>query len=402
MARGSLGALKHLGSMGGPSKPGRFRPVGVDFGTYALKVMQLTGGDRPSLVSAASIDTPHDLLADPAGRLAFQTQQLPGLVRSAGFKGKRAVCLLPAPLTYTTHLQVPKGDDNMIEGASRIAVGAQLGCDPASLVMRWHEVGPSNQGQGKLEVLAMASPRRTVDRLMQALAGAKLEPVGMRTEPVALLRGFQSLGLTSETETTLYLDLGYGTTKALIAHGQKLLFARTIELGGAALDREIAERRKVSAERSHELRLGCIEFSGVEKPPVASVTALGGGGVARVGESGLRMPAAMTDSRKSVSVLPDVRESLEMLGDEVSMCLRYHQSLFPSSPVTRVVLTGGESRHLGLCRRVAGAARVSVQAGDPARAIGRTGKEPSAGVDLAQPMPGWAAVLGLGMCPTDL
>ena len=402
MARGSLGALKQLGSIGGPAKATRFRPIGVDFGTSALKVMQLGPGDKPSLLAAAALETPPDLLEDAAARLAFQAEQLPHLIRSAGFKGKRAVCLLPAPLTYTTHLQVPRGDAAMIETAAKISVGAQLGCDPNALVMRVHEVGPAAQAQGKLEVLAMASPRRTVERLMNALVGAKLEPVGMRTEPVAILRAFQSLGLTPPDETTLYLDLGYSTTKAVIARGPKLLFSRSIELGGRAMDLEVSQRRKVSVERSHELRIGCLEFSGVKRAPVSSVTGLGGGGVAGVGEGGLRTAPPNADTRKSVSVMPDVSETLEMLGDEVAMCLRYHHSLFPSDPVTRAVMTGGESRHLGLCRRLAGTVRVAVQAGDPARAIGRTGKEPARGVDLSEPMPAWAAVLGLGMCPTDL
>lgn len=402
MGRPSLGALRQLGSKSAGSKPSRTRPIGVDFGTHSLKVMQVGPGERPSLIAAAQVETPHELLDDAAARLAFQTEQLPKLIRSGGFKGKRAACLLPASLTYTTHLQVPKGDASMIESAARVGVGGQLGCDPSALVLRVHEVGPAVGGGGKVEVLAMASPRRTVERLMGALAGAKLEPVGMRTEPVAVLRAFQALGLTPGDETTLYLDLGYGTTKAIIARGAKLLFSRSIELGGRAMDQEVSQRRKLSLERSHELRIGCSEFSGVRRAPVASVTGLSHGSVARVGESGLRMPTQNADNRKAVSVMPDVAETLEMLGDEVAMCLRYHHSLFPNEPVTRAVMTGGESRHLGLCRRLAGTVRVSVQAGDPARAIGRSGKEPSVGVDLSAPMPAWSAVLGLGLCPTDL
>ncbi|MEM9166696.1 MAG: hypothetical protein AAGB48_06695 [Planctomycetota bacterium] len=402
MPRGSLGALKQFGSLGGPAKPGRYRPIAVDFGTAALKVMQLGSGDKPSLIAAAAVETPPELLDDLPGRIAFQAEQLPGLVRSAGFKGKRASCLLPAPMSYTTHTAVPKGDAATVESAARIAIGAQLGCDPSSLLVRWYEVPDAAHASGKIEIVAMAAPRRSVDRLMQALVTARLEPVGMHTEPVALLRAFHSLGLTPEGEVTLYLDLGHSTTKAVIAKGASLRFARTIELGGQAMDREVSTRRKLSLARSHELRMNCSEFSGVRRAPVASVTGLGEGARARVGEEGLRMPAAMADNRKEVSVMPDVAETLEMLGDEVAMCLRYHQSLFPSDPVTRAVLTGGESCNLGLCRRLAGAVRVAVQAGDPARAIGRSGKEPAQGVDLTQPMPGWAAVLGLGLCPTDL
>lgn len=407
MRKASLGAWRQLGAKGGAPKPGKGMPIAVDFGASALKVFQLTPGDPAGFGAAAAIDTPNELLDDPSARLAFQVQQLPGLIRGGGFKGRRAVCLIPACLTHTTHVQVPKGDPASVENAARFAVSQQLSCSPDALVVRHHEVGPA-QDPGKSEVITIAASRGVVSRLMSGLASAKLEPVGMRTEAVALLRGFTALGLTQSSDTCLYLDMGYSATKAVIARGNSLLLARTIELGGRSLDEEISRRRKVSIERSHQCRLACSEFSGVERAPVATVTGLGVGGTARVGEAGLRMPPERAEirergvERKSVSVVPDVGETLEMLGDEVAMCLRYHQSLFPGAPVTRAVLTGGESRQLTLCRRLAGVVRVAVQAGDPTRALLRSGKEPSVGVDATAPMPGWAAVLGLGLCPTDL
>lgn len=401
MRKASLGALRQLGAKAAATKQPKGFPISVDFGAAALKVLQLAPGTQPSFAAAAQLDTPAELLDDPSARLAFQVEQLPRLIRSAGFKGKRAVCLIPASLTHTTHVQVPKGDAATIESAAKIAIATQLSCSPDAIVVRHHEVGPA-QDPGKTEVITVAASRGVVGRLMNALASAKLEPVGMRTEGVALLRGFTALGLTRPEEVCLYLDMGYSATKAIIAQGNRPLLARTIEIGGRAFDEEISRHRKVSIERSHELRLACGEFSGVQRAPVASVTGLGGGGSARVGEAGLRMPGEQAESRKSVSVVPDVGETLEMLGDEVAMCLRYHHSLFPSMPVTRAVFTGGESRQLTPCRRLAGVVRVAVQAGDPTRALLRSGKEPSIGVDTAAPMPGWAAVLGLGLCPTDL
>jgi Tfp pilus assembly PilM family ATPase len=401
MGRSSLNALRQIGSLGGP-KQSKGYPISVDFGADSLKVVQLGPGEKPTLVAAAALETPAELRSDPAERLAFQMAQLPSVVRLAGFRGKRAACLLPAALTYTTHLQVPRGDAAAIESGARIAVASQLQCDPSALVMRHYEVGTSAQDASKTEVVVMAASRGLVGRLMGALAAAKLEPVGMHTEPVALLRAFQGLGMTPADDVTLYLDLGFGTTKALIAEGPRLLFARTIEIGGRSMDAELSRRRKLSADNCHELRLGCVEFSGVKRAPQAAVSGLNTQGAARVGQNGLRMPGELADNRKAPSVLPDVGETLEMLGDEVAMCLRYYQSLFPAKPVARAVMTGGESRLLGLCRRLAGAVRVPVQAGDPARALLRSGKEPAAGVDVNAAMPGWAAVMGLGLCPTDL
>ena len=392
MPRASFSANKSKRRRGpGPTLTRQPRPIAVDFGTSALKVVQVTGADTPALVAAASLDTPPELFDDPAARIAFQTQQLPSLMRSAGFKGKRAACLLPASMTFCKHLQVAKGDPSTIESATKIAMATQLSCDPNALVLRHTVVGPVGQDQHKLEVIGLAAARSTVDCLMRAMHAAKLEPVGMHPESVAVLTAFGAVGAAPDDQTTLYLDLGFGTTKALIARGPKLLFARTFEFGGRALDQSLASRWKVSISRAHEARRTCSDFTGVERAPVASLGSLNG-------SSG----SLLSETRKMPNVMPDLDEAFEILGDEVAMCIRYHRSMFPSHPVERAVFTGGESVNLGLCRKLAGTVRVAVQTGDPMGTIHRSGKEPARGVDTHGPMPGWAAAYGVAMSPTDL
>ena len=98
----------------------------------------------------------------------------------------------------------------------------------------------------------------------------------------------------------------------------------------------------------------------------------------------------------------DLREPLEILVDEVSMCLRYQRSLMPDKPVGRVVFVGGESRHRPLCAEIARALRLPAQGADPMSRIARSGSEPCVDVDLSQAQPGWAVALGMCLSPTDL
>jgi Tfp pilus assembly PilM family ATPase len=95
-------------------------------------------------------------------------------------------------------------------------------------------------------------------------------------------------------------------------------------------------------------------------------------------------------------------EMLEGFTDEVRICLRYHAGQFPSRKIDRAVFVGGESRHRGLCQHVAKALRLPAQMADPLARLARTGKEPTVGVDLREPQPGWAVAMGLCMSPTDL
>ena len=168
------------------------------------------------------------------------------------------------------------------------------------------------------------------------------------------------------------------------------MFARTFDFGGRALDKSLAARWKVSVARAHEARRCDADFTGVQRAPMVSLGSLKDGQVAGV------------SSHKTPSVMPDLVEAFEILSDEVSLCIRYHRNLFPAQPVERAVFTGGESVNLGLCRRLAGTVRVAVQTGDPLGAVQKSGKEPSKGVEINSPLPGWAAAMGLSVCPTDL
>src|SRR5262245_49993272 len=88
-------------------------PIAVDFGVASLKVLQLSLGDAPALVAAASVETPEELIEKDGERLAWQAEQLPELMRGLGFKGKRAVCSVSANRTLVQHVQTPR-----LEGVS--------------------------------------------------------------------------------------------------------------------------------------------------------------------------------------------------------------------------------------------------------------------------------------------
>ncbi|MCC6833272.1 MAG: hypothetical protein IT200_18205 [Thermoleophilia bacterium] len=93
---------------------------------------------------------------------------------------------------------------------------------------------------------------------------------------------------------------------------------------------------------------------------------------------------------------------MEILTDEIWMCLRYHASLYPSRKIDRAVFVGGEARHKPLCQHIARSLRIPSQVADPMARVARSGGGSPIGVDLCQAQPGWTVPLGLCLCPTDL
>ena len=98
----------------------------------------------------------------------------------------------------------------------------------------------------------------------------------------------------------------------------------------------------------------------------------------------------------------DLTEPLRALTDEIALCVRYYETLFPDRKVHRTIFVGGESRHVALCQHIARVLKTPAHAADPLARLARTGKEPVVGVDMSQAQPGWAVPMGLLMGPTDL
>lgn len=392
----SMSAAETLGiNKGLPS------PIAIDFGVGSLKVLQLTQGLPPTLVSAAALNTPDELLNDHEKRLEFQFAALPKLIKHAGFKGKRAVCAIPAWQTMCKQLQFPRTEGVPIADLVGGALAMQLGVDPGALVYRHIEVNPGMGG--KAEVIAIASAREAVNRLMEVLQIARLEPVGIHSEFAAILRAFDHVtSLPDEKDRpVMYMDIGASLTKVMIAHGTHLVFARNVEMGGRSMDEMIVRQLKCELLEARKERLEADERLMTEHAEGGAASK-----EAPTGEGSPGDPAVATmespASRDFVPPKADLTEAIETLVDEAQMCLRYYASHFPGRKVERVVFVGGESRNQGLCRRVARNLRLPAQLLDPMARVGRTGNEPVVGVNFGQPQPGWAVVLGLCLSPTDL
>ncbi len=390
-------------------------PIGIDFGTGSLKVLQLSGEGPYSLVTAGAVETPRNLLGDARKRIEFQLESLPALVSALPLKGRRAVCSIPVPLTFCKHAQFPKQDGMPAEVLADTMLTEQLGRDASTLIRRLIEVPTPGRVGNKSEYICIATGREVVDKLMKALRTAKLEVVGIHSEFEAALRAFNDVNqrTADQHRATLYLDVGTGNTQCFIGHGRDLVFARTIEVGGFGLDNCLAADLACSVEQAHKARLAMADLVGRTGPaPVTAAARSGGtrneGGVlvAEDRRSGEQASGEELDTRDAPPVAAPtsqmLRETLEILSDEAGMSIRYHDAMFPDTRVADIVFIGGESRHRALCQHLAKSLRLPAKVADPFGKIERSGTEKAIAVDVESPQPGWAVAVGLCQSPTDL
>ena len=365
-------------------------PIAIDFGSSLVKMLQIEPGEPPSLAAALGFRMPAEIRLDKDRQLAFLQTQLPRMLRKGKFRGKRVVCSVPSTETIVQHMQISPIDGVERDDLIKSQLQTQLGGSAHGMVIRSFDVTKIRRdGATLLEVICVAMNRETVMGYVELLGKCKLDVVGVHSEMNAMVQAFEYLTAqrAGADRTTLYVDIGWGSTKVAISHGGDLGFARCIQIGGRNLDERLAEQ------------LGCDVASAQAQRISEQVLAAAGPSKSPDAQSSGATSTGVISEDSADSALSEVTDALV---DELSMCLRYHQSLFRKRKIDRMVFLGGEARETGLCQHVARALRLPAQLGDPLTRLQCRRSLRTSGLALGQPQPGWAVACGLCTLPTDL
>jgi type IV pilus assembly protein PilM len=359
-------------------------PIAVDFGADSLKLLQVSPGDPPSIVAAATEALPEGARQSPTARYAFFADALKRLVKNTPFSGHRAALSIPAYQTLITHLQIPNSDAAELETLVGVHLRQRLNVNPDRMVMR-HVVVPGVHS-GKQEVICMAASRESVMHYVEIAQQAKLDVVSMQAEPQSIIKAFEHLFRAADARdrTVCFVDIGGSTTKVAITHGGRLVFAKAIHVAGDHLTRHYGDAKSLSYMEAREARWSgeaAASTAASESPAIATLTQTKHAAAPRV-----------TQQPQDEAT----EDSLVCMIEELQMCVRYHTSLFPERQIEKLIFLGGESHHTDICQRIARTLRIGAQLGDPmARLTKVTAVKATQGVDFAQSQPGWAVPLGL-------
>ena len=234
-------------------------PIGIDFGSDSLKMAQaVQSGGEWKLQAAASADVPANVRHDQAARLNFFCDSVKDLLIQGNFEGKSVVLALPAASMFIQHLRMPQMDEESLRKALPWEARGKLPIDPHHALLRHSIAGDVFQDQeAKVEVILMAAGRELVNQFLATAARAKLDVIGMHVEPKAIVDCFCHIyrRKTEAEVTSMYVDIGASGSRAFIARGTQLLFARAIAVGGDAFTRTIAGQLSMNMDEAKLLRL---------------------------------------------------------------------------------------------------------------------------------------------------
>ena len=285
--------------------------------------------------------------------------------------GKRVRVGVANQRTVMRTLELPPlSDRKELAAAVRFQAQDQVPMPLTNAVLDFHPLGVvDTPGGPRQKVVLVAAQRDMIERLLAAVRGAGLTPVGVDLSAFALIRSlYRADG--EHAGRVLYLNVD-GLTNVAIAEGKVCRFTRVVGGGLEEMAVELAERRGFPLSNARallarvDLRAPLLPTETVEGTETAASEATSGSDaqVAAQGSDGSEAPAQVEvhESREpspgehdvpSEGLVPpdeaaedaDARAILEhgvrAISGEVRNSLDFHRSQEGGGDVTRVVLSG--------------------------------------------------------------
>lgn len=313
------------------------RLIGLDVGTNAVTIAEVTAGDPPRLSAFGQVALARDAmregevvddaaLVDAIRRLRAEVGIRRGAVR-VGIAGPRVI-------VRTVELPVMPRDDLLSALRFQIPDLVPIPLDDAvvdfAVLDETRAVTGEHAGSPMQRVLLAAAPKALVLRVVEAVESAGFAVDGVDLAPLALVRSVatrRTIGSGAEA----IVSIGGGVTCVVVHEAGMPRFVRMLGTGGRGLTDAVATALEVSADAAE----GVKRRIGHDDTPEA-------------------VEAARAIERPLAALLEDIRGSLD-----------FYRNQPGATPLSGVVLTGGGSQLSDVRERLAAVLGVAVERAEP-------------------------------------
>lgn len=294
----------------------RQAPLGLHIGRRTVSLVQLAGSpERFDLRTSGQAVLPanEDVSSDEADRIT--TGILRKLIVDHRLTGQKVVGCVNATDLFVETIRLPQMSSEELAKVVQWEASERLPYPLGEAELRYLVAGEVRQDNTtKQEIILLACRTETIRRQLQILEGAGLTPIGIDVEPCAWLRSLYRAGGKTGASRTAYLYCGETTSTVMFVEGQRVLFLKSIAIGGRQFDEAVAQSLAVEMRTAHEMR--------------ASV---------------FSAPDLDGDNEVHRSIIDALRPSFDTLVSELELCLRYYKVTFRGRPLEDLVLSGSES-----------------------------------------------------------
>ncbi len=334
------------------------RLIGLDIGTNAVTVAEVRPGDPPRLVMFGQVALGRETMRE--GEVADDaavTDAVGRLREEVGLKRAAVRLGLASPRVVVRQIEMPQMTRDELASALQFQAAELIPIPLDDAVLDFAILGPAgpgDSGEPRMHVLLAAVQEATVLRLVAAVEAGGLQVAAVDLVPLALIRPLArtvpdlaligaGVGASPESAGGLgpaeegpgaegIVSFGGGVTAIAVHEVGVPRFVRVLGTGGRELTDAIANELDLPPETAEALKR-------------------------QLGASGHDELVARARS--------SIERPLSVLLDEVRSSIDYYRNQSDSSPLLRIVTTGGAAQLPGLTERLSALVGVPVEPARP-------------------------------------
>jgi type IV pilus assembly protein PilM len=349
--------------------------IGLDIGTSAVRAakVRINHAGEPTLDQIGQVMLPSGAVSDGE---VVDPDAVAECIRTLWsewkLKHKKVAVGIGNQQCVTRIVDVPyTGDEELREALNLQAQDyVPIPLEQASLDFTVVEHLEDDEGGRLARVILVAAGRQSVDRIVEAVRQANLDPTVLDLNALAQLRSLSPDHPSSESGAHLLVDIGSAVTDIVVHQHGTPQFVRELMMGSGDITDALVASLGMTAQEAEQRKAEC-----------------------GCGEDAASSPAGPEVARI-------VGDRAGALVSEIRGSLDFYRTQVEAVPVTQVLITGGGSRMRGLREELHSALDVPIEAGRALSnvKIGNTGLDEA---QLEEAEPFLCVAMGLALAPTS-
>jgi type IV pilus assembly protein PilM len=281
---------------------------GLDIGTTAIRIVQLRGnGPVQSLVRYAYVPVDSKIvLSDSKSDQQRLAQVIKELFDQAHVNTRSVAVGIPSQRVFTAVVDFDRLPPSELAKAIRYQADSLIPTPLEKSKIDWAVIGDSPKDKTKVEVLLSSVENDFVEQRLDLLESIGLDVVAFEPDNLALTR---ALIAGDALQPQMVLDIGSKTTDLVVTMNGAPRLTRSIPTGVEAIIRAAAQNLNIDDKQARQF-------------------------VFKFGLSRDKLEGRIYDA---------VISTVDLLTSEIDKSIKFFQSRYVESPVSRMVVTGGAS-----------------------------------------------------------
>lgn len=314
---------------------------GLDIGNHTIKVAQIRWkGKTPELVALGSDTTPMGIIGSESEEHQKELAKHIKLAKKdAGIKTDKAVVGLPESSIFTQLITIPKVEEDKVEEMIHWEAKKYIPLPLDEVRVDWIFLGERVVDEKPhLDVFLIAAPKTLVERYLNILKYAGIEPIGIETEAISTTRSLWwpvQMGYNEnqqfESQAVMVLDFGARSTDLSVVKMGALLFSQSLATGSDALTEAIASDFGLSMQQAEEYKRSY----------------------------------GLDEEQLEGKIAASLKPIMQVIIGEVTKTMNFFKSRFSKSTPQRLLLVGDGAKLPGLLMYIATQIGIETSVADP-------------------------------------